>query len=335
MRSFVHSSYLALVFVFFSVAVFAQEKTQAYYNTHESEILPDANAAFREGNYERTIQLCTWHYVFFGTRDAESLQKKAEQCAQLAKDMDALYAEGKRDEALKAANSLLSINPDDPKAKRIQEELTIVETPLAIEEIPEAPIEDTIAIVLPPQENEMVEQAVQNPMIVSDIEPVQVVDNSTKSSTLFTLLNSGYSLDSSINAGVTIGQLGRIGWYAKAMSTFALPQSVSYECDEWGAIDGIMPAYTGMASTFKAYGIAGLVVGVGGPVYLQAGLGYGCRMYDWELTDGSWVRNIPGSYSGLAIDAGLMAAVGKVVLSAGATYLSNTFDMCFGIGFRF
>ncbi len=163
MRSFVHRSYLAFVFVFFSFAVFAQEKTQAYYNTHENEILPDANAAFGEGNYERTIQLCTWHYVFFGTRDAESLQKKAEQCAQLAKDMDALYAEGKRDEALEAANSLLSINPDDPKAKSIHEELTIVETPLAIEEIPEAPIEDTIAIVVPPQDNELVENIVQEP----------------------------------------------------------------------------------------------------------------------------------------------------------------------------
>jgi len=161
MKSFIHRLCLTLFLCFLSFTLFAQEKNQSYYNTHESEILPDANATFREGNYERTIQLCTWHYVFFGTRDAESLQKKAEQCAQLAKEMDALYAEGKRDEALEAANCLLSINPDDSKAKSIQEELTIVETPLIIKEIPEAPIEDTVAIVVPPQDNDLVESIVQ------------------------------------------------------------------------------------------------------------------------------------------------------------------------------
>ena len=51
----------ALLFCLISPALLAQDKTQTYYNTHEREILPDAQAAFRNGDYERTLELCKWH----------------------------------------------------------------------------------------------------------------------------------------------------------------------------------------------------------------------------------------------------------------------------------
>ena len=173
MRAFIHRSCLVLVFVFFSVALFAQEKTQAYYNTHENEIFPDANAAFREGNYERTIQLCTWHYVFFGTRDAEQLQKKAEQCIQLSKDLSRQYAEGKTMEARVTANSLLSINPDDPLAKRISEELTDLDESSPIVSVtPENALTDTLVTVNPLQEDSIMAETSQENNPVSERSPV-------------------------------------------------------------------------------------------------------------------------------------------------------------------
>ena len=51
--------------------VWAQNKTQAYYNSHEREILPDARAAFKSGNYARTTELCRWHYIIVGDRASE------------------------------------------------------------------------------------------------------------------------------------------------------------------------------------------------------------------------------------------------------------------------
>ena len=123
MKTFIHRVCTTLFLGLISVALFAQEKTQAYYNTHESEILPDAHAAFKEGGYERAVELCKWHYIFVGDSAADSLRDQAERCAQLSKEMAEFYAEGKTDEAQETAKTLLSINPNDTAAKRLLEEL--------------------------------------------------------------------------------------------------------------------------------------------------------------------------------------------------------------------
>lgn len=151
----------------------------------------------------------------------------------------------------------------------------------------------------------------------------------------FAILNTGYSLDSGFNMGATIGQIGSIGWYIKGMTTFATPQDSEFECDENGYVDGMFPAYSGIASTFKAYGVAGVTIRLGKPVYLNAGLGYGTRVYDWQTVDGKWVKNVPGSYMGLAIDAGIMAKLGNIALSAGTTLVNGKIDLCLGMGYIF
>lgn len=151
----------------------------------------------------------------------------------------------------------------------------------------------------------------------------------------FTVLNAGYSLDSGFNMGVTVGQFGSIGWYVKGMTTFATPQKSAFGCDENGYVDGTLPAYSGIASAFKAYGVAGVTIRLGAPVYLNVGLGYGTRVYDWQTTDGNWVKNIPGSYNGLAIDAGLMTKIGSIALSAGTTLVNGRIDLCVGMGYIF
>ena len=79
-RVSIHRLGAILLFVLLSSVSFAQEKTQSYYNTHESEILPDAKAAFQRGEYERTIELCKWHYIILGDHKADNLRQQAEKC---------------------------------------------------------------------------------------------------------------------------------------------------------------------------------------------------------------------------------------------------------------
>ena len=101
----------------------AQNKTQAYYNSHEREILPDARTAFKNGDYVRTVELCRWHYIIVGDRAADALRDQAERCDQHARRMSALKAEGRIGEAKAVAQALLSINPDDAAAKKLVEEI--------------------------------------------------------------------------------------------------------------------------------------------------------------------------------------------------------------------
>lgn len=151
----------------------------------------------------------------------------------------------------------------------------------------------------------------------------------------FALFNAGYSLDSGMTAGITLGQMGQFGWYAKAITTLSLPKSADFECDDKGLIDGILPFFSGNSASFKAYAVAGALLRVAPSLYLNAGLGYGSRTCNWELFDGRWVKNVPLSYSGLAIDAGIIARFSNIALSAGATLLGGNVDLCLGIGYVF
>ena len=112
---------LSLLIGLLSSVMYAQEKTQSYYNTHESEILPDATIAFQSGKYERTVELCKWHYIIVGDNAADSLREKAERCAQLKEEMEEDLKLEKINEARVNAKALLSINSNDSNAKKVLE----------------------------------------------------------------------------------------------------------------------------------------------------------------------------------------------------------------------
>jgi len=109
----------AVALLFVGLGAFAQEKTQAYYNTHESEILPDAQAAFRDGNYDRAEELCKWHYIIVGDNRADELRDKAERCAKLTIEMNAILSTGQKEAAREKAQAILALNPDDKKAQEL------------------------------------------------------------------------------------------------------------------------------------------------------------------------------------------------------------------------
>ena len=128
----------------FSTAVYAQDKTQAYYNQHEREIYPDAQAAFLEGKYERAVLLCRWHYIIVGDNAADSLRAKAEDCQQLLDEMNSLVLQGLKETALEKARALLALNPEDIAAKTL-----VLETEAETELEESAPVEEE-EVVAPP-----------------------------------------------------------------------------------------------------------------------------------------------------------------------------------------
>lgn len=151
----------------------------------------------------------------------------------------------------------------------------------------------------------------------------------------FVVINGGYSIDSQYMAGITAGQLGQVGWYVKGMMTPSTPQRTEFTCNAEGLVGDIMPAYSGTYSTFKYYGAAGINIRLGIPLYLNAGVGYGGRTLYWETSDNRWVKNSAGSYSGLAIDAGLMGTIKNIIISAGVTVIQSNIDINIGVGYAF
>jgi hypothetical protein len=119
------------------------------------------------------------------------------------------------------------------------------------------------------------------------------------------------------------------------MMTPSTPQRTEFACNAEGLIGDIMPAYSGMYSTFKYYGAAGINIRLGIPLYLNAGVGYGGRTLYWETSDNRWVKNSAGSYSGLAIDAGLMGTIKNIIISAGVTVIQSNIDLNIGVGYSF
>lgn len=118
MSHFLKSSF-SLFLALLCVTALAQNKSQAYYNDHEAEILPDAQAAFREGEYERAMELCRWHYIIVGDAKADVLREKAESCQELSTEIGKLKATGDMGTVLEKAVKLLALNPEDQAAKSL------------------------------------------------------------------------------------------------------------------------------------------------------------------------------------------------------------------------
>lgn len=159
---------MKLLVKFFIVALFscliplellAQEKNLSYYDDHKGEILPDARAAFQKGDYERTLELCRWHYIIFGDNTTDSLRERSERCSQLTKEMKDLQSEGNLREAKLKASAILSLNPDDAAAKAV----LLIEEPIT--PVPETVITqpaDTL-VATPPDKGEVEPEVEQQP----------------------------------------------------------------------------------------------------------------------------------------------------------------------------
>lgn len=174
MKTFIRGAIWVLFLGLLSTGLFAQEKSQFYYSTHEDEIIPDATKAFQNGKYERAAELCMWHYVIVGDKAADSLRAKAERCVELSKEMADYFDAGKRKEARETAQLLLSLNPNDTAALHLLEELDKADVSVPIDTVAEVKpvVKDTIEKEKPLTTENLIEEPI-------DI-PVRTMENETE-----------------------------------------------------------------------------------------------------------------------------------------------------------
>ena len=226
MKLSVKRVFVSLSLCLVTLSMLAQEKTLQYYNTHESEILPDAQTAFKKGDYERTLELCRWHYIIFGDDSAYALRDKSERCLQLSKEMNNLRSEGNIKEAKLKASALLSINPDDSAAKAI---MSLEEPqPIVLDTVSVAPPDETIESVtvdLPKEriteteektEPETVQPPIEDPLsvpIVSKPEVTPVMETQSHEPHTRFVIKAGASVLDLKQLSQTVAPEGIIGLY--------------------------------------------------------------------------------------------------------------------------
>ena len=172
MKAFVSSLCIAILLGTVSWDVFAQEKTLQYYNTHENELLPDARTSFQKGEYDRTKELCRWHYIIFGENlSVNSLREKSERCALLSREMNDLKTNGNVNDAKQKANDILSINPEDAAAKEVLAIETLLPSTHDTVVVKPSVVEDD-TVVSPP-----IEEQVQEVVDESKHGPIQQLSN--------------------------------------------------------------------------------------------------------------------------------------------------------------
>ena len=149
--------------------------------------------------------------------------------------------------------------------------------------------------------------------------------------------------------GLTIGQTySGAGWYVNAHTNLNFANATDgLVSGKGGAIDGVVPFYSGRKQTSVLAANAGLVLdfidlGGGSPknrfntfgVYV--GAGYGWRRVLWETVDGKWIEYGPVSVSGVSVNGGLLFSVYGFTVKAGANVIGfKHLEIEAGIGWMF
>ena len=121
---------LFVCFLCVPIILCAQEKTDWYYVEHLEEILPDATALFRQGDYERAIDLCSLHMgnAEAGDKDENEIKRLHDlivKCMDLAELIDDCIADGRDLSKVKSvAAELRILNPDDKRLRLFIEPAT-------------------------------------------------------------------------------------------------------------------------------------------------------------------------------------------------------------------
>ena len=132
--------------------------------------------------------------------------------------------------------------------------------------------------------------------------------------------------------GLTVGMVKQYGWYVKGL--YSSSQSTDGTCT--GASSD--PWMTGETKGSYMSVVGGGIMRLGCPFHLYAGLGYVDRKVAWEAVSGGWYEYEDDSYSGLALDLGLMFRVKWFFLNAGIQTCLSSLDGVvgnFGIGVCF
>ena len=174
----------------------------------------------------------------------------------------------------------------------------------------------------------LLEDAKQQPAKQKD-DKVKSVDGKTESVNFLTL-NAAYSVAPQISFGFTYGQVKKIGWFVSAMTNFGFRLKANEWEELYSADEAII---SGNSSKARLSLTGGLLLRLGGPVYMKLGAGYGVRVKCWELSSGEWYEFTPDTYRGVDLTAGLMFNTNGCAISADVVTTNfKTIEFKLGIG---
>lgn len=112
-------SFVIVVFIDCIIVNAQDRKTLAYYYNNPTEIISDAQLAFREGEYQRAEEICICQFIIVGDTKADDLRAKALKCGKLLDEMNKLMASNQTEAARAIAQAILEINPNDYNASSV------------------------------------------------------------------------------------------------------------------------------------------------------------------------------------------------------------------------
>lgn len=128
--------------------------------------------------------------------------------------------------------------------------------------------------------------------------------------------------------GLMISRVKNVGWYLKGVYSKGESTDCDYALRYWT---------TGNEKRSFYAATAGVIVRMKSPIHLYCGAGYVNRNVAWELADGAYAKPTEYSYSGIAVDCGLMIKFGKFAINGGTMYGLDEGEFVgnFGIGYCF
>ena len=154
----------------------------------------------------------------------------------------------------------------------------------------------------------------------------------------FLTLNASMNQYNKLSYGLTLGSMKRFGWFVSATTNFSFATSFDFECDadHYVTIDDntYYPEYTGIERYSSLSVMGGVLMRIGGPVALRAGVGYGMRTKCYETNNGYWVKNSAISANGIDASLGLQCNFRGFIVSFDCVTTSfKTLEAKIGLGY--
>jgi hypothetical protein len=161
----------------------------------------------------------------------------------------------------------------------------------------------------------------------------------------YSLRDAGFSTP----FGLSIGQIGKVGWYVTArMNTDAFSKS-QYDFDGTDVVDYDKVLYYEYDNEYKYPSLetfAGVTAQVHWNVFLYGGVGYGYQKFHWHMNEydymdnslqtNSYLEYTDYSVSGLTAEAGIILRAKMLSFNVGYSNLNFEYsNIVFGIGLNF
>jgi hypothetical protein len=161
----------------------------------------------------------------------------------------------------------------------------------------------------------------------------------------YSLRDAGFSTP----FGLSIGQIGKVGWYVTArMNTDAFSKS-QYDFDGTDVVDYDKELYYEYDNEYKhpsLEALAGITAQIHWNIFLYGGVGYGYQKYYWHINEYDYMDNsLQGdsyldytdySVSGITAEAGIIIRAKMLSFNVGYSTLNFSYsNIVFGIGLNF